>query len=139
MKNIPVTEVMTKNLVTISHKSSLDDAERLMRKNHIRHLPVVKSGKLVGIISLTDILRLSFGDTYTEDEEVVDVAVYNMLTLESVMVNRPVTLTTTQTLYEAAEILAEKEFHALPVVEGEKVVGIVTTTDLIRFFVKHFN
>jgi CBS domain-containing membrane protein len=137
MKNIPVTEVMTKNIVTISNKSSLDEAERLMRKNHIRHLPVVKGGKLVGIISLTDILRLSFGDTYQDDEE-VDVAVFNMLTLESVMVNRPTTITTTQTVMEAAEILAEKEFHALPVTEGEKVVGIVTTTDLIKFFVKHY-
>ncbi|MCB0663680.1 MAG: CBS domain-containing protein [Saprospiraceae bacterium] len=139
MKNIPVTEVMTKNLVTISHKSSLDDAERLMRKNHIRHLPVVKSGKLVGIISLTDILRLSFGDTYQEDEEVVDVAVFNMLTLESVMVNHPTTININQTVMDAAQILAEKEFHALPVVDGEKVVGIVTTTDLIKFFVKNLN
>lgn len=135
MKNIPVTEVMTKNLVTISNKGSLDDAERLMRKNHIRHLPVVKSGKLVGIISLTDILRLSFGDTYQDNEE-VDVAVFNMLTLESVMVNHPTTITVNQTVLDAAEILAEKEFHALPVIEGEKVVGIVTTTDLIKFFVK---
>jgi CBS domain-containing protein len=135
MKNIPVTELMTKNLVTISNKGSLDDAERLMRKNHIRHLPVVKSGKLVGIISLTDILRLSFGDTYQDNEE-VDVAVFNMLTLESVMVNHPTTITVNQTVLDAAEILAEKEFHALPVIEGEKVVGIVTTTDLIKFFVK---
>lgn len=139
MKNIPVTEVMTKNLVTISNKSSLDEAERLMRKNHIRHLPVVKSGKLVGIISLTDILRLSFGDTYQEDEEVVDVAVFNMLTLESVMVNHPTTININQTVMDAAQILAEKEFHALPVVDGEKVVGIVTTTDLIKFFVKNLN
>ncbi len=137
MKDTPITDIMTKKIVTIPFNSSLSDAERVMRKHHIRHLPVVKQGKLVGIVSLTDILRLSFGDNFRiDDEEVVDIAVYNLLTLESVMINRPVTLRVSQSVYDAAITLADKEFHALPIVDGEKVVGIITTTDLVKFFLK---
>lgn len=134
MKNDPISSIMSRNVVTIELRDTLENAERLMRTNRIRHLPVVHKGKLVGIISLTDLMRLSFSDNFGEVESNVDVAIFEMLRIEHVMMSKPVTISPAQTARDAAEILAQREFHALPVVEGPRVVGIVTTTDLIRYF-----
>lgn len=136
MRNEPISNIMTKHVVTISVRDSLDQAEKLMRQNKIRHLPVVHKGKMVGILSLTDLMRLSFSDNFGENESDVDLAVYRMLRIEHVMMAKPISIRPENTIRDAAEILAHKEFHALPVVENESVVGIVTTTDLIRYFLQ---
>ena len=82
--------------------------------------------QIIGILSLTDLLRISFVDNYGEDDSQVDTAVYNMLSIEQVMVKDPVHIAPSLTIKEVAEILAKKEFHALPVVENGELVGIVT-------------
>ncbi|HRV55334.1 MAG TPA: CBS domain-containing protein, partial [Mangrovimonas sp.] len=82
-----------------------------------------------------DLLRISFADAVDEHEEYVDAVVYNMFTIEQVMTKNVVSIPATTTIKEAAEILAHKEFHALPVIEGDKLIGIVTTTDLIRYLI----
>jgi hypothetical protein len=61
-----------------------------------------------------------------------------MFTIEQVMAKRLVTIAPETTIKEAAEILATKEFHALPVVEGDLLVGIVTTTDLIKYLIQQY-
>ena len=126
---------MTKDVVTLSHTDSLDHAEHLFKSRKIRHIPVVKEGRIIGILSYTDLLRISFADAFSDDTHDVDTAVYALFTLEQVMVHDPVCVQTTQTVKEVAEILAKKEFHALPVVENDRVVGIVTTTDLIKYLI----
>ena len=134
MKNMQINELMTGDVLSIDVTKSLKEAEWLMRKNNIRHIPVVKRGKLVGILSLTDLQRLSFAGNFGDIEGDIDVAVYNMLNIEQVMIANPVTINHTQTVKEATEILAEKGFHSLPVVNGEEVVGMLTTTDLLKYF-----
>ncbi|HNM25533.1 MAG TPA: CBS domain-containing protein [Saprospiraceae bacterium] len=134
MKNESITTLMTKNVVTIELKESLEKAQALMQHHHIRHLPVVKKGQLVGMLSMTDLMRLSFSDNFGELESDADVAIFKMLGIRHVMKQHPESITTGQSIREAAEILANREFHALPVVEEDKVVGIITTTDLIRYF-----
>lgn len=129
----PISHIMTKSVVTIDVKAPLHKAEAIFRKKKIRHLPVVAGERLVGIVSLTDLQRLSFSNSYGDLEEEADSAIFNLLRLEQVMVTHPVSIQVDQSIREAAEILASREFHALPVVEGEKLVGIVTTTDLIRY------
>ena len=64
--------------------------------------------------------------------------VYNMFTINQVMTKNITTIPSNATVREAAEFLVSKEFHALPVVEGEDLVGIVTTTDIIRHYLKHY-
>lgn len=93
---------------------------------------------IIGMLSLTDLLRVSFVDTYGSDESDVDTAVYNMLTIEQVMVKNIVSVSSTQTIKEVAEILAKNEFHALPVVDDDKLVGIVTTTDLLNYLLEQY-
>ena len=90
------------------------------------------------MLSYTDLLRISFADAVDEDEEFVDSIVYNMFTIEQVMAKKLVSVSSTTTIKEVAEILSRKEFHALPVVDGKKLVGIVTTTDLINYLLDQF-
>lgn len=73
-----------------------------------------------------------------EEEQDVDTVVYNMFTIEQVMAKNLVSVTSNSTIKEVAEILSKKEFHALPIVDDNKLVGIVTTTDLINFLIEQF-
>ena len=134
----PVSNIMTTDVVTISVTSSLDEVEREMRSHGIRHMPVVSGEKLVGILSLTDLLRISFVDYYDEGESAVDTAVYNMLSISQVMVSNPTTVNKNATIREVAQLLSQREYHALPVIDGDKLVGIVTTTDLIKYLLDQY-
>ena len=137
MKNETIATLMTRNVVTIEIREPLEKAQTLMQQHHIRHLPVTKKGKLVGILSLTDLMRLSFSDNFGDMESEADVAVFRMLGIRHVMKSNPEAIMPTHTVRDAAEILANREFHALPVVDGGTVVGMVTTTDLIRYFLEN--
>ena len=137
-QKVPVSTIMTKNVVKLNLSDDLTKAEKLFKKHHIRHIPVVYSNKIVGMLSYTDLLRISFADAIDDDEDVVDTTVYNMFTVEQVMAKKIVSISPETTIKEAAEILATKEFHALPVCEGELLVGIVTTTDLIKYLIDQY-
>lgn len=136
MKNsVPISEIMTKKVITLSTKDNLETAELLFKKNKIRHIPVVKNDTIIGMLSYTDLLRISFADAVYDDEE-IDTVVYNMFTIEQVMVKNITSVTPNSTVKEVAEILTNREFHALPVVDRNKLVGIVTTTDLIKYLLE---
>ena len=137
-QKVPVSTIMTKNVVKLNLSDDLTKAEMLFKKHHIRHIPVVYSNKIVGMLSYTDLLRISFADAIDDDEDVVDTTVYNMFTVEQVMAKKLVSISPDTTIKEAAEILATKEFHALPICEGELLVGIVTTTDLIKYLIDQY-
>ena len=137
-KRTPVSAIMTKNVITLNHSDSLDTAERLFKKNKIRHIPVVSGKKIKGMLSYTDLLRISFADAIDEHEESVETMVYNMFSIEQVMAKNLVSVSSTTTIKEVAEILSEKEFHAIPVIDGNELVGIVTTTDLINYLIEQF-
>lgn len=137
-KQTPVSSIMTKDLVTIKHNDELEQAERLFKSRKIRHIPVVKSDKIIGMLSYTDLLRISFADAFSEDTHEMDPSVYNLFTIEQVMAKHLVSVSSSATIKEVAELLATKEFHALPVVDHEKLVGIVTTTDLIKYLLAQY-
>ena len=138
-KRTPVSVIMTKNVITLNKADDLTAAEKLFKENNIRHIPVVSGKAVVGMLSYTDLLRISFADAIDEDENQVDTVVYNMFTIEQVMAKNLITVSPTNTIKEVAEILSKKEFHALPVVENGELVGIVTTTDLIYYLLEQFN
>jgi CBS domain-containing membrane protein len=137
-KLVPVSTIMTRNIVKLNLTDDLTKAEMLFKKHHIRHIPVVVGNKIVGMLSYTDLLRISFADAIDDDEDDVDTTVYNMFTVEQVMAKKVVSITSNTTIKEAAEILASHEFHALPVCEGELLVGIITTTDLINYLIDQY-
>ncbi|MBS7321759.1 MAG: CBS domain-containing protein [Myroides sp.] len=135
--NIPVKQIMSKQLVTLTEKNSLYDAEKLFKKHKIRHLPVVEDHKLVGVLSYSDLLKISYADV-TEGEEDVEAVVYDMFSIVQVMAKAPVTVTTETPLKEVIQQLIQQTFHSLPVIEENgDLVGIVTTTDLLEYFLKN--
>jgi CBS domain-containing protein len=138
IRKAPVTTIMTQNVVTLKKSDSLEKAEKLFKKYHIRHIPVVSGKAIIGMLSYTDLLRISFADSAFEEDDYVDSIVYNMFTIEQVMVKKIVCVKSSNTIKEVAEILAKSEFHALPVVDNNILVGIVTTTDLINYLLKQF-
>jgi CBS domain-containing protein len=139
-KKEPVSTIMTKHAYTVQLTDSLYQVRDLILKHEIRHVPVVDGEKLVGIISKTDMNRLSFSTLFAGEGQIDD-AVFDMLSVGQVMSQKPRVVKATDTIHTVAEILAREEFHALPVVdEGEesRLVGIVTTTDVIRYMLEQY-
>ena len=133
-----VSSIMSTKLITVNYKDDLESAEHLFKTHKIRHIPVVKNGELKGMLSYTDLLRISFADAIGDDEMSIDSIVYNMFTIEQVMVKNVVSMPSTSTIKEVAELLTKRNFHAIPIVDDNKLVGIVTTTDLLKFLLKQF-
>lgn len=137
-QRVPVSTIMSKNIIRLNLTDTLTKAEELFKKYKIRHLPVVNGNKIMGILSYTDLLRISLADGVDENDEVIDMTVYNMYTLEQVMAKNLITIQADANIKDAAEILADSEFRALPVLDGTMLVGILTTTDLIKYLLKQY-
>ncbi|MFC5047427.1 CBS domain-containing protein [Aquimarina hainanensis] len=137
-KRTPISKIMTTDVITLNHTHGLETAEKLFKEHNIRHIPVVSGDAIIGMLSYTDLLRISFADAVNVETNEVDTVVYEMFTIEQVMAKNLVSVSSTTTIKEVAEILSMREFHALPVIDHGKLVGIVTTTDLINFLLEQF-
>jgi CBS domain-containing protein len=139
-KREPVSTIMTKNIHVVHVEDKLTDVYEVIRKHGIRHVPVVHKKQLVGIISKTDLNRLTFSSLFAGEED-ADEAVLEMLSISQVMSHKPRVVKANESIRTVAEILAVEEFHALPVVDSEdesKLVGIVTTTDVMRYMLEQY-
>lgn len=116
-----VRDVMTRELVTITPESSCEEARRLMDAHRIRHLPVVKAGRLVGMVS---------------DRDLRSAAAQAPGVVADLMTPDPVTVTPATRVEHAARLLLDARFGSLPVVDGDALAGIVTYTDLLHAFVR---
>ncbi|TDQ79973.1 CBS domain-containing protein [Sphingobacterium yanglingense] len=135
-QRVPVSEIMTRELVTLTPKDSLYDAEKLFKKHNIRHLPIVEDKKLVGVVSYSDLLKISYADVTEEND--IEAVVYDMYTIPQLMAKSPVIVGPDATIKEVTEILSGVTFHSIPVVKDEELVGIVTTTDLLKYFIDQY-
>lgn len=133
----PISHIMTKNVATVQVSDDLHDVIELVKKNHIRHVPVLEGHNVVGIISSTDINRLTFSSLF-ENQEGADEAILEMLSISQVMTQKPRMVEAALSIREVAEILASEEYHALPVIENGQLVGIVTTTDVIKYLLEQY-
>lgn len=142
LKVVPeVQQLMTKQVHTLDITDSIENAQKMINEYNIRHIPVTSDGKLVGIISNTDIMRMSFGNEYKDSfnhEEERDEKIMDMLTLEHIMHYHPRTVDYNDNIINIARELIKEEFHALPVVDRDQLVGIITTTDIIRYFLNEY-
>ncbi|TNE91639.1 MAG: CBS domain-containing protein [Deltaproteobacteria bacterium] len=129
-KNVPVSKIMTANPMTVHTKQKLSEVRTLMEQNGFHHVPVVSGTKLVGMLSSTDILRASY--TYEGDMRQTDNVLDHTVSIEQLMTRDMQTVGPHTTIRNATEILAEGAFHSLPVVEDGDLVGLVTTTDILR-------
>ncbi len=129
---------MTKTVVTANEKDDLKTVVEKLKKNTIRHIPIVKGKEVVGIISRTDINRLTFGALF-EGQEGADEAILDMLNISQVMTSKPKTVSSDMVIKDLAEIFAKEDFHALPVVDHDELKGIVTTTDVIKYLLEQYD
>lgn len=129
---ISIKEIMTTNIVALEKNDDLTRAEELFKKHKIRHIPVVHEDIIIGMLSYSDLLKIGHTDTSLDDRN-VETIIYNMFTLEQVMSKNVITVSSDTTIKKVAEILSKEEFHALPVVDEGMLVGIVTTTDLVKY------
>ncbi|KGL58801.1 CBS domain-containing protein [Polaribacter sp. Hel1_85] len=130
----PVSAIMATDLVTLCVNDDLVTAEKLFAEYKIKHIPIVKGKEIIGMLSNTDMQRVSFSDV-SEDETHVDSIVYNAFSIEQVMAKEIIAIPPYTSIKDAAELLTKKGFHALPVVEDSELVGIVTTRDLVKYLV----
>lgn len=135
-KDMLIKDVMTTRLISLAGTDSLESARKVFENNQIRHIIVLEGETLVGILSNHDLLRVSFGDTYGDDQANMDDAIVNMLTVKDVMRHNPIFISPDSSIEDAIFILLNRRFHSLPVVENGKTVGIVTTTDFLKIMVQ---
>ncbi len=136
-KREPVSKIMTAEVAAVNESDKLADAVAIIRNKRIRHLPVMQGERVSGIISATDVNRLTFGSLF-ENQEGADEAVLEMLSIPQVMTSNPKTVSPEDSIKDVAEIFSKEQFHALPVVEGNELKGIVTTTDVIRYMLDQY-
>lgn len=136
-KREAVKNIMTAEVYTVNENDPLKVVVALFRKHKIRHVPVVSGSVVKGIISRTDINRLTFGALF-ENQEGSDEAVLEMLSVPQVMTSKPKSVSSEDMIRDVAEIFANEEFHALPVIDEGELKGIVTTTDIIKYMLDQY-
>lgn len=125
-------------VITIKAKTSLDEALSLMAREHVRRLPVVDDkGKLIGIVTELELMKASPSEATTLSVWEIK-SLLNAYPVEKIMTRKVVTITEDTPLEEAARIMADKQIGGIPVVRGEKVVGIITETDIFKAFLEVF-
>ena len=87
---------------------------------------------------MTDLARISFVDSYDPNNFSVDTSIYSLFKLEQIMVRNPSCIPPDTLIKDAAALFINSEFHALPVVKDKKLVGILTTTDLINYLLEQY-
>lgn len=128
-----VRERMTVNPLTVTETTPVFEAGELMRKNNIARLPVIKDGKLVGIITQEDLLKVSPSQATTLSVWELNY-VLSKIQVKDGMTKNPVTISPDATLEEAAMLMRDKKVGALPVVEDGKLIGIITESDIFDAF-----
>jgi acetoin utilization protein AcuB len=131
---ISVADYMTRSPATVHSDALVRGVVDMMRKRKIRHLPVVdREGHLVGIVTDRNLRQVIFDPTI--QERLGDLAsMLNTLTVRDVMTWGVITVRPEAQIREAARLMRERKVGALPVLDGERVVGMLTETDVLRAF-----
>ena len=126
-----VSDHMTREVMTLEEKQSLREALTLQQRHKIRHIPVVADGRVVGILTDRDLKRASPSLLSGIDQKKYD-ELLDTIPVGQIMTRDPQSVTGATPLREAAKILIDRKFGALPVIENDLLVGIITEMDLLR-------
>ena len=130
-----VGERMSHPVITVPPEMPIQEALSLFRSEHIRRAPVVKGGKMIGIVSESDLLNASPSSATTLSVWELNYLL-SKITVEKVMRKDVLTVDSDCPIEEAARIMADNKVGGLPVMDGKKVVGIITETDLFKIFLE---
>lgn len=133
---LTVKDLMTANPDTIDSEATLGTAIAVMNRYDDRQLPVVdKHGKLVGMITERDI-RLAVNSPLLSEDSTLRIRLLERFLVEDCMTRNVVSVAPEIPLYKAAKLLASRRFGALPVVENDALVGILSVTDLLEYLAR---
>ncbi|HXF76410.1 MAG TPA: CBS domain-containing protein [Methylomirabilota bacterium] len=130
-----VRDCMSPDPAFVAPKDSLQIAIQLLRRRDIRGVPVVEDGKLVGIVTDRDVRQVAPAYPWFRDEDEIRRYTEN-LTVTAAMTADPLTVAPDAPLVAAAKILETYRINSLPVIEGEKLVGMLSVADVLRAFVE---
>ena len=128
---IRVQDIMQTSFVTISAGDTLSTVEDIMTLGGVRHMPVVRGGALVGVVSERDLLRASLSNL-TDFRHEERRAFLQVVEITRVMSTPPIVISPEDEIEQAARLLAEKRIGCLPVIDEGKLVGLLTETDVLR-------
>ncbi|MEE8430295.1 MAG: CBS domain-containing protein [Candidatus Desulfatibia sp.] len=134
-----VRDIMTTEVVTLKVDEELSLASDIMTLARIRHLPIIEGDRLVGIISQRDLFKASLdsvmGYDYGEARDHL-----KTVTIKEVMNEEIITIGPDTEIHEAGQLLIENKIGCLPVIQGNALLGMVTETDILQFYVsRHQN
>ncbi len=133
MTNLKVRDLMTEDVATLTSGDNLASLYDIMDGKHIRHVPVVDDDQLlVGIVSDRDLLRGALGEEASLPLSVRR-QMLQQIKVEEVMNTEPQTVDPEQNIREAGEVMMEYKVSCLPVVDGDRLVGIITESDFVRY------
>lgn len=125
---------MSRNVVTVEEDTSMQDATKLLKQHGIRMLPVVREGRLVGVVTDRDLKRASPSDATTLDVHELNYLI-SKIKVKSIMTKNPVSVPPDMTVEETAEVLLQHKISGAPVVDNGRVVGTITQTDIFRVLI----
>lgn len=132
--NNPLSRIMTTQLHSVRPDDSIQKVMEIFRQYEFHHIPVVTDGEqLVGIISREDFVRIAYDLLLLSTNKTHPKSSYRTMKVEEVMTIHPLSLEPEDTIGLAADIFMANQFHALPIVEDGRLVGLVTTHDLLRY------
>ena len=127
-----VREIMMGSPVTLKPDDTLDLANDVISLGRIRHIPVVQDGRVVGMLSERDLIGAAATTIFGLKQKTKS-ALLKSLTIKSVMKKRVVSVNPDTTIKEAARVMADKKIGCVPVILNGALVGLVTTTDILRY------
>lgn len=136
MDNACVRDIMPDTMVTVSEGDRLSTVEDIMRLGRVRHMPVVRAGMLVGVVSERDLLRASLS-SLTAFKTDAHRAFLHGVEIVKVMSAPAVVIDPEATVKQAAQQMADGKIGCLPVVDGDDLIGLITETDVLRYFAHH--
>src|SRR5215212_6102734 len=130
-----VGERMSRPVISVSPDSPINEVLAMFRKEHIRRAPVMKDGKLLGIVTENDLLNASPSTVTTLSIWEMNYLISKVL-IKNVMTKKVITVDKDTPIEEAARIMADKKLGGVPVTSLGKVVGMITETDLFKIFLE---
>lgn len=128
-----VRDIMSAEVTTLGRNDTLLLAKDIMNLGRIRHFPVVEDDELVGVVSQRDLYRASLG-TVMQYGEKAQRAFLESVVVKEIMVD-PISIGPDATVGDAARLMIEHKIGCLPVLENDRLVGIVTETDMLQVVV----
>jgi CBS domain-containing protein len=127
-----ITEIMMGSPVTLGPEDTLDLANDVISLGRIRHIPVVDAGRLVGLLSERDLMGAAASHVFGLKQKSKSALLKSVL-IRDVMKKRVVTVAPETSIKDAAHLMADKKIGCVPVVRDGAIVGLVTTTDILRY------